>query len=52
MKPAGVAILTALLFVGMCSTMQMNQLKHQDTGYVPQGDRPSQSEEFLNPNEK
>ena len=52
MKPAGIAMLTALLLVGMCSTMQMNQLNHQDTGYVPQGDRPPQSEEFLNPYEK
>lgn len=52
MKSQGIAILTALLLVGMCSTMQMNQLKHQDTGYVPQDDRPAQSEEFLNPHEK
>ena len=52
MKPQGIAILTALLLVGMCSTMQMNQLRHQETGYVPEGDRPSQSEEFLNPHEK
>ena len=39
MKPSGVAILTALLFVGMCSTMQINQAKHQEHGYVPAGDR-------------
>ncbi len=52
MKPQGIAILTALLLVGMCSTMQINQAKHQETGYVPQGDRPAQSEEFLDPHGK
>ncbi len=45
MKPSSMAILTALLVVGMCSTMQINQAKYQEEGYVPEGDRPSQSEE-------
>lgn len=47
MKAKGVAILTALLVVGMCSTMQINQLKHQQDGYVPAGDRLQASCEAL-----
>lgn len=47
MKPQGIAILTALLFVGMCSTTQMLQLHHQQDGYVPAGDRLQASCEAL-----
>ena len=39
MKATGFAMLTALLFVGMCSTMQLNQERHQLEGYTPAGDR-------------
>ena len=47
MKPQGIAILTALLFVGMCSTMQINQARHQEDGYVPAGDHLQASCEAL-----
>ena len=47
MKPSGYAILTALLVVGMCSTIQHNQLRHQQDGYVPAGDRLQASCEAL-----
>ena len=37
MKPAGYMLLTALLFVSMCTTMQRKSAIDWEQGYVPAG---------------
>lgn len=39
MKASGIAVLSALLLVGFCSTTQLNQERHQLEGYIPSEDR-------------